>query len=331
MAAFTITPLIPPKPLDPRYLECRSVEGPALAFKALLGPTAPNVTGGHGGWEEVARPKRTGFTNYKGTPLYTVKIEVVFDGFLESPVRSVEPELFQVSAMGGKVEELGRPPVVTYYGGVPGSGRTWVVNDIERGDTIRRETDGRIVRQFLTITFLEYRAPIVQLWESTGPANDALARHNAEEAAAAAAASKQAASDGANLDPAANPAVEAGAAAGASGGNAGGGGGGGGGGPFGILNIIGLIPGSVGVLAGGAVGAGGPPAQGGAGYLVKSGDTLTSIAARVLGSVSRWQEIAGLNGIDDPLSLRVGQHLKMPSGNFSGGGGGGAGGGGGGW
>ena len=35
-------------------------------------------------------------------------------------------------------------------------------------------------------------------------------------------------------------------------------------------------------------------------YTVKKGDTLSAIAARLLGSASKWQSIATLNGVRDP-------------------------------
>jgi nucleoid-associated protein YgaU len=47
-------------------------------------------------------------------------------------------------------------------------------------------------------------------------------------------------------------------------------------------------------------------------YTVKRGDTLSSIAARELGNASRWREIAALNGIRDPRSIKPGQQLVMP-------------------
>jgi nucleoid-associated protein YgaU len=48
-------------------------------------------------------------------------------------------------------------------------------------------------------------------------------------------------------------------------------------------------------------------------YTVKSGDTLTDIARRELGAASRAQELADLNGVEDPTKLRVGQVLKLPA------------------
>lgn len=50
-------------------------------------------------------------------------------------------------------------------------------------------------------------------------------------------------------------------------------------------------------------------------YVVQPGDTLWSIAARMLGSGARWPEILRASGLPanfDPRSLRVGQTLTMP-------------------
>jgi len=46
---------------------------------------------------------------------------------------------------------------------------------------------------------------------------------------------------------------------------------------------------------------------------VREYETLGEIAARELGSSTRWTEIANLNGIRDPKSIRVGQELMIPS------------------
>jgi LysM repeat protein len=50
-------------------------------------------------------------------------------------------------------------------------------------------------------------------------------------------------------------------------------------------------------------------ASGGSTYRVKSGDTLSEIAAA---HGTTWQEIARLNGITDPKRIHVGQVLKLP-------------------
>lgn len=59
-----------------------------------------------------------------------------------------------------------------------------------------------------------------------------------------------------------------------------------------------------------AVAAGAPPVQ--RTYTVKRGDTLSKIAAQLLGSYKRYPEIAKLNGIRDPNRINTGQVLKIP-------------------
>ncbi len=48
-------------------------------------------------------------------------------------------------------------------------------------------------------------------------------------------------------------------------------------------------------------------------YKVKRGDSLSVIAAKMLGSSRHWKKIAKANGIDDPRTLRVGQVLNIPA------------------
>lgn len=57
---------------------------------------------------------------------------------------------------------------------------------------------------------------------------------------------------------------------------------------------------------------GAKPAATGRTYTVRSGDTLSRIAQQQLGNAGRWQEIANLNGIRDPRSIRVGQVIRLP-------------------
>lgn len=60
------------------------------------------------------------------------------------------------------------------------------------------------------------------------------------------------------------------------------------------------------------VSAAAPPASA-ATHTVRSGDTLWGIAAAALGDGNRWQEIADMNGIRDPLALQIGVVLRLPA------------------
>jgi nucleoid-associated protein YgaU len=47
-------------------------------------------------------------------------------------------------------------------------------------------------------------------------------------------------------------------------------------------------------------------------YVVRRGDTLSSIAAAVYRRPDAWRELARANGISDPRDLRPGQVLTVP-------------------
>jgi nucleoid-associated protein YgaU len=44
-----------------------------------------------------------------------------------------------------------------------------------------------------------------------------------------------------------------------------------------------------------------------------SGDTLQSVAFKAYGDPALWREIARANDIDDPMRVRPGQRLLVPS------------------
>ena len=47
-------------------------------------------------------------------------------------------------------------------------------------------------------------------------------------------------------------------------------------------------------------------------YIVKDGDILDSIAARVLGDTTKWRKLAIINAIRDPRSVTPGQIIRLP-------------------
>ena len=48
-------------------------------------------------------------------------------------------------------------------------------------------------------------------------------------------------------------------------------------------------------------------------HTVTDGDSLPSVAYKNYGDATRWRTIAEANGIDDPLALRRGHQLTIPS------------------
>lgn len=52
-------------------------------------------------------------------------------------------------------------------------------------------------------------------------------------------------------------------------------------------------------------------------YTVRAGDTLSLIARQALGDLNRWPEIARLNKLSSPYTIRVGQTLALPEGRAS--------------
>ncbi len=47
-------------------------------------------------------------------------------------------------------------------------------------------------------------------------------------------------------------------------------------------------------------------------YTVRPGDSLSSIAMRMLGDITRWPEIAALNAITAPYVIYPNQALQLP-------------------
>ena len=47
-------------------------------------------------------------------------------------------------------------------------------------------------------------------------------------------------------------------------------------------------------------------------HVVSDGDSLASIAYREYDDAALWRGLADLNGIDDPMALRIGQRLIVP-------------------
>lgn len=207
---------------------------PNLSVTAWLGVDLPTITGGYGGWEIVARPKRQSLTTWRGHDPYQMTLPILIDGFATNS--SVEARCTAIERMARPPRVLDEPPLIRITGAVPHTDLTWVIQTIGWG-AVTRSTTGQRIRQELVLNLIRYiEDDRVQL---TGAASRA--RQNATKTSASKSKS-------------------------------------------GISQP----------------------------YIVKAGDTLRGIAAKKLNDYRRWTEIASLNGIRDPKSIKVNQRLKMP-------------------
>lgn len=130
-------------------------DDPPLDLVALMGSTTPHYTGGFGGWEVTARPRQVGMTVWQGTEPLTLELEIVLDGFATG--RSQEPDLRKLYAVARGDDES--PPGVVRVLGVPLIVPRWVVDGLELGDAILRQSDLSRIRQHVTLTLREYVPP----------------------------------------------------------------------------------------------------------------------------------------------------------------------------
>jgi len=135
-------------------------DDPPLDLTALMGETTPHYTGGFGGWEITQRPRQVGMTIWQGTEPLSVELELILDGYSGQPApdyKSQEPTLRQLYAVARGDDES--PPGVVRVQGVPLIVQRWVIESLELGDAILRQTDGSRVRQQVTLTLREYVPP----------------------------------------------------------------------------------------------------------------------------------------------------------------------------
>lgn len=132
-------------------------DDPPTDISLLLGQDRPDVSSGYGGWDEVARPKRSTVTTWAGQPARRMALSLLFDNWyagtsVELDIRRLErmalprpggqPPTVSVSAPGGVI-----PPT---YEALP-----WVIDAISWGDALMNRAGNR-VRQAVTLTLLQF-------------------------------------------------------------------------------------------------------------------------------------------------------------------------------
>lgn len=131
----------------------RQVRPKGEKVTALLGDGYPTESA-PSGWGIVARPKRKGLTTWAGQDPATLTVPILLDGYADN--RSVERDINTLRSMMRFRTKRGETPLVKIAGPVPRTRNEWVLADIQYGEEIRRQKDGRRVRAFMQLTFLEY-------------------------------------------------------------------------------------------------------------------------------------------------------------------------------
>jgi nucleoid-associated protein YgaU len=135
----------------------RSSSGSEVA--AYRGDGSPKMTGGSGGWDVVARPRRIALTQWTGREPYRMDVPVLFDGYRHS--QSVEEDIARLNQMSMGAD-FKPPPTVTIEGAVPIKGATWVIESIDWGDEVywQISDQGRYYRQRqdAVVHLLQYQA-----------------------------------------------------------------------------------------------------------------------------------------------------------------------------
>lgn len=141
----------PPVPYGHVRLTCAH---PHADLLLLLGPEAPKITAGTGGWEVTARPRQVGMTTWAGVEPFQLTLGVMLDG----AGRSVEPTLRELVTVARGDDDS--PPGALKLAGIaqPAHDVRWVVEGLEFADPILAR-NGERTRQPLTLTLREYVDP----------------------------------------------------------------------------------------------------------------------------------------------------------------------------
>jgi hypothetical protein len=142
--------------MTPGFVRLRSTN-PPLNVYARLGPDAPKLTGGFGGWEVTQRPRDVGMTVWQGVPPfeYTLNLLLGNESLRDAP--SLERVLSQLITVARGDDN--HPPGVVTITGMPGlPADRWIINNLDFGDIVRNR-QMETIRQTVTITFLEYQPP----------------------------------------------------------------------------------------------------------------------------------------------------------------------------
>lgn len=128
---------------------------PAFSAVILLGPEAPKITAGNGGWSVIGRPRDVGMTVWDGVEPYQLSLSLMLDGWA---ARQSQEATIRGLARVARGDRESAPGTVRIEG-IPLPARYWVIEGIDYGDPILRQRDGERYRQPITLTLRQYVPP----------------------------------------------------------------------------------------------------------------------------------------------------------------------------
>lgn len=142
--------------------------GPNLAITAWIGEAGASPTGGFGGWEMTARPRRVGITQWRGREPIQMDLPLVIDAeaFGGNSGDSVELAISKLERMALPYKTT--PPLIKLNPSVPNmiqhTDKVWIINGFTWGTSLRdlqqigKQTVGDRVRQEVTLALVSYVA-----------------------------------------------------------------------------------------------------------------------------------------------------------------------------
>lgn len=141
-------------------------DGLNVTFRFYQDP--PNISGGGGGWEAVARPLDTVTTSWRGpTDGYTMELSLILDCFTAGkgdPKQDIEDDCRTLEKMyGALTSPVVQPPLLVLdangalqndvYNFPP---LRWVISEPPTYGDVLRNAHGRRTRQVVTVKFMKY-------------------------------------------------------------------------------------------------------------------------------------------------------------------------------
>lgn len=145
-------------PTAPFMVSIAQRDPPHHAVVAKLGPSIPTPSGGGGGWEEVALPKRGSVLIWKGRGLMKLALGVTFDNFTAG--HQVAPEYQTLLHMWRPVKDTTPPSIVKLASSgdtIPYQELDWAITDLEWTASAEANEAGERTQQILALTLTEYR------------------------------------------------------------------------------------------------------------------------------------------------------------------------------